>query len=401
MTTRPLDGVRVVDLSSFVAGPTAGRILAELGADVIRVDPLGGAVDGGRWPLAGSGASLYWTGLNQAKRSVAVDLRSEDGRAVVTDLIAEAGIVLENAARTPWLAHDVLAARRPDLIHLHIAGNADGSPAVDYTVNAAVGLPLMSGPVDGTVPVNHVLPAWDLITGVQAALGIVAALRRRDRTGEGAYLELALEDVAVSAVASMGWLAEAEERGSGRERQGNALYGSYGSDFATADGRAVMVVGLTAAQWRGLVEVTGTAEVFAALERHRRLRFADEGDRYAARDEITAILRPWFAARTLAEIEKELSGSRVLWAPYRTMDEVAAREYAVIERVEQPGVGAVPTARSPLRWDGTYTGARPAPQHGQHTREVLAELGLGPGSIDALLDAQAGTPAPSARPDGA
>ncbi|MDX5455984.1 MAG: CoA transferase, partial [Rhodococcus sp. (in: high G+C Gram-positive bacteria)] len=144
MTTRPLDGVRVVDLSSFVAGPTAGRILAELGADVIRVDPLGGAVDGGRWPLAGSGASLYWTGLNQAKRSVAVDLRSEDGRAVVTDLIAEAGIVLENAARTPWLAHDVLAARRPDLIHLHIAGNADGSPAVDYTVNAAVGLPLMS-----------------------------------------------------------------------------------------------------------------------------------------------------------------------------------------------------------------------------------------------------------------
>ncbi|CCW13488.1 MULTISPECIES: CoA transferase [Rhodococcus] len=378
MTTRPLEGIRVVDLSSFVAGPTAGRILAELGADVVRVDPVAGAVDGGRWPLAESGASLYWTGLNQAKRSVAVDLRSADGRAVVTELIARSGVVLENAAHAPWLAHEVLAARRPDLIHLHIAGNADGTPAVDYTVNAAVGLPLMTGPVDAAAPVNHVLPAWDLITGVQAALGIVAALRRRDRTGEGAYLELALEDVAVSAVVSMGWLAEAEERGSARDRQGNALYGSYGSDFATADGRAVMVVGLTPAQWRSLVEVTGTAEVFAALERHRGLRFADEGDRYAARDEITAILRPWFAARTLAEIEKELSGSRVLWAPYRTMDEVAAREYAVIERVEQPGVGPVPTARSPLRWDGTYTEARPAPRHGQHTREVLEELGLSP-----------------------
>ncbi|TCN45101.1 2-methylfumaryl-CoA isomerase [Rhodococcus sp. SMB37] len=375
MTWRPLDGIRVIDLSSFVAGPTAGRMLAELGADVIRVDPIGGAVDGGRWPLTDEGASLYWTGLNQAKRSVAVDLRSEEGRARVVELIADAGIVLENAAHAPWLAHDTLAEHRADLIHLHIAGNADGSPAVDYTVNAAAGVPLMTGPTGLGTPVNHVLPAWDLLTGVHAALGIVTALRRREQTGEGAYLELALDDVANSAVASMGWLAEAQARGSGRELQGNALYGSYGSEFATADGRYVMIVGLTRGQWRALVEVTGTADVFTALAAQRGLDFENEGDRYAARDAITAILAPWFSARTLEQIEADLAGTRVLWAPYRTMDEVAtdlaARPDSVVQYVDQPGIGSVLTARSPLRWNGRYTDAQPAPRHGQHTDEIL------------------------------
>lgn len=375
MTARPLDGVRVVDLSSFVAGPTAGRMLAELGADVIRVDPIGGAVDGGRWPLTDDGASLYWTGLNQAKRSVAVDLRSDEGRARIVELIADAGIVLENAAHAPWLAHEELVAHRADLIHLHIAGNADGSPAVDYTVNAAAGIPLMTGPTGLGTPVNHVLPAWDLLTGVHAALGIVTALRRREQTGEGAYLELALDDVANSAVASMGWLAEAQARGSGRELQGNALYGSYGSEFATADGRYVMIVGLTRGQWRALVEVTGTADVFTALAAQRGLDFENEGDRYAARDAITAILAPWFSARTLEQVEAGLAGTRVLWAPYRTMDEVAAdlaaRPDSVVQYVDQPGIGPVLTARSPLRWNGRYTDAMPAPRHGQHTDEVL------------------------------
>jgi 2-methylfumaryl-CoA isomerase len=375
VTGRPLDGIRVIDLSSFVAGPTAGRMLAELGADVIRVDPIGGAVDGGRWPLTDDGASLYWTGLNQAKRSVAADLRSDEGRARVVELIADAGIVLENAAHAPWLAHETLRERRADLIHLHISGNADGSPAVDYTVNAAAGIPLMTGPTGLGTPVNHVLPAWDLLTGVHAALGIVTALRRREQTGEGAYLELALDDVANSAVASMGWLAEAQARGSGRELHGNALYGSYGSEFSTADGRYVMIIGLTRGQWRALVEVTGTADVFTALAAQRGLDFENEGDRYAARDAITAILAPWFSSRTLEQIEADLAGRRVLWAPYRTMDEVAAdlaaRSDSVVQYVDQPDIGPVLTARSPLRWNGHYTAARPAPRHGQHTDEVL------------------------------
>lgn len=392
MTARPLAGTRVVDMSSFVAGPTAGRILAELGAEVIRVDPISGAVDGARWPVTDDGVSLYWAGLNQAKKSVTVDLRSDAGRDFVTGLVAEAGILLENAAHARWLDNDVLTQRRPDLIHLHIEGHADGTPAVDYSVNAEVGLPLMTGPQGSDAPVNHVLPAWDLLTGLYAALGLVTALRRREQTGEGAYLQLALGDVALSTVASMGWVAEADRRGTGRTRQGNALFGSYGADFPTADGRAVMVVGLTAGQWRALVDVTDTADVFAALERHRGLDLSVEADRYAARDAITAVLRPWFESRTLGQIAIEFDGTRVLWSPYRTLAEVATdlRQIAdevVVQEVDQPGIGAMLTSRSPLRWSGVYTDAAPAPASGAHTREIATAAGLDDNAIDALVDA--------------
>jgi 2-methylfumaryl-CoA isomerase len=323
---------------------------------------------------------------------VTVDLRSEAGRDFVTDLVTEAGILLENAAHARWLDNDVLTQRCPGLIHLHVEGHADGTPAVDYTVNAEVGLPLMTGPQGSDAPVNHVLPAWDLLTGLYAALGLVTALRRREQTGEGAYLQLALGDVALSAVASMGWVAEADRRGAGRARQGNALFGSYGANFPTADGRAVMVVGLTTGQWRALIDVTGTADIFSALERHRGLDLSVEADRYAARDAVTAVLHPWFEARTLEQIETEFDGTRVLWSPYRTLAEVATdirrgAGDAVVQEVDQPGIGAMLTSRSPLRWSGAYTDAAPAPVSGAHTREVAAAAGLDDRAIDALVDA--------------
>lgn len=391
MTARPLNGIRVVDMSSFVAGPTAGRVLAELGAEVIRVDPISGAVDGNRWPVTDDGASLYWAGLNQAKKSVTVDLRSEAGRGFVTDLVADSGILLENAAHAPWLDNTVLTRRRPDLIHLHVEGHADGTPAVDYTVNAEVGLPLMTGAPSSDTPVNHVLPAWDLLTGLYAALGLVTALRRRDQTGQGSYLQLALGDVALSAVASMGWVAEADRSGAARGRQGNALFGSYGADFPTADGRAVMIVGLTTGQWRALVDVTGTADIFSALERHRGLDLSVEADRYAARDAITAVLQPWFAARSLAQLEAEFDGTRVLWSAYRTLAEVAADIRCrdgdgVVQEVVQPGIGTMLTSRSPLRWSGVYTDAAAAPVSGAHTRDVATAAGLDSRTIDDLVE---------------
>lgn len=391
MTARPLDGVRVIDMCTFVAGPTAGRMLAELGAEVIRIDPLRGAIDADRWPITDSGASLYWAGLNQAKKSIAVDLRSDTGRALVTDLIAESGVLLENVAHAPWLDNNSLTSRRSDLIHLHIQGNADGTPAVDYTVNAALGLPLLTGPVDSIAPVNHVLPAWDMITGVHAALGIVTALRHRERTGAGSYLELALADVALSGIAGMGWIAEAEQSTAGRPRQGNALYGSYGSDFPTADGRSVMVVGLTTGHWNALVEVTGTADIFVALEKQRSLDLTLSADRFTARQEITAILRPWFEARTLEQIANDLANTRVLWSPYRELGEVATElretdQHTVVQEIEHPGAGAMLTSRTPLRWQGRYTDAAPSPQHGQHTADVLGSvLGLDAERIDALV----------------
>ena len=144
----PLAGLRIIEVSSFVAAPLGGMTLAQLGAEVIRIDPLGGAPDTTRWPLSPGGKSLYWAGLNKGKRSVTLDLRSAEGQRTVADLVArsgpDGGILLTNAGY-PWLSYDALRDARPDLIHLRITGGHDGTPAVDYTVNAGIGFPLATG----------------------------------------------------------------------------------------------------------------------------------------------------------------------------------------------------------------------------------------------------------------
>ena len=144
--TAPLDGLTVLEVSSFVAAPLGGLTLAQLGADVIRIDPVGGGADLRRWPLAPSGTSLYWTGLNKGKRSVTLNFRDPEGRRLLGDLLAasgpDGGVVLTNAAGQEWLGYSSLARVRPDLIHLQIQGHRDGRAAVDYTVNAATGFPL-------------------------------------------------------------------------------------------------------------------------------------------------------------------------------------------------------------------------------------------------------------------
>ena len=153
--------MRVVEISSFVAVPLAGMTLAQLGADVVRVDPIGGAADYHRWPLTDGGESIYWAGLNKGKRSLAVDLRSEQGQQLVARLIADSGVFITNVAGRQWHSHETLSRLRPDLIHAEVSGRADGGTGVDYTVNAAIGFPLVTGPAELTSPVNHVLPAWD------------------------------------------------------------------------------------------------------------------------------------------------------------------------------------------------------------------------------------------------
>ena len=144
----PLTGITVVEISSFVAAPLCGMTLNQLGAQVIRVDPIGGASRTQRWPLTADGTSIYWTGLNKGKRSATIDLRSPDGQELVRRLIVEGdGIVVTNAV-LPWLNYDALAASRPDVVHVQLLGRGDGSTGVDYTVNAGVGYPLVTGPAN-------------------------------------------------------------------------------------------------------------------------------------------------------------------------------------------------------------------------------------------------------------
>jgi 2-methylfumaryl-CoA isomerase len=375
---QPLDGLVVVELATFVAGPSAGLQLSQLGAEVVRIDPLGGAVDYNRWPLDDSGRSLYWHALNRGKRSVAVDLRSEAGRDVVRRLICapgpERGVFVDNAVGQEWLSAAELRRGREDLIHVHVGGYRDGRGAVDYTVNAEVGLPLITGPVDRDTPVNHVLPAWDLLTGMSVATALLAALRRRDRTGVGAQIDIALADVALAGVANLGWLSEAD-RGVERAKQGNDLYGSYGHDFATSGGGHVMVVALTPNQWNALVAVTGEEKAIADLEAEHGVDLRrDETARYRLREQITAVFAPWFAGTPLDAVAEALTAARALWSPYRSLAEAATSGAGPLRRIEQPGIGTVVSAESPIRWADHGDAINPASRLGADTADVLTRL---------------------------
>jgi len=395
VTSAPLEGLHVVECASFVAGPTGGMTLAQLGADVIRIDPVGGGADQLRWPVAADGQSYYWASLNKGKRSVTINMRDDRGRELVMALATAAGpdrgVLIDNVVGRRWMSHEALSQRRPDLIHVRVQGHPDGRPAVDYTVNAEVGVPEITGPDEGGSPINHVLPAWDLVTGLSVSTGVLAALRDRDRTGRGVYIELALADVALSGVANLGWLSEVQARGADRPRHGNHVYGSFGVDFASRDGHRVMVVALTEGQWGALCAVTGTGAVFEALEKALDADLTREAERYRLRETIAAILRPWFAARDLVRISGELDAARVLWGPYRQMSAVAAEHrrgaHAVLADVELPGGGPAITARSPMRWNGEYGPAGQVPALGGHTAEVLAEvLRLSSAEIGRLID---------------
>ncbi len=378
----PLSDLTVVEVSSFVAAPLCGMTLSQLGAQVIRVDPIGGASDVQRWPLAADGTSIYWTGLNKGKRSATVDLRSAEGQELVQRLIVEGdGIVVTNAAGLSWLSHDVLAAKRSDVIHVQLLGRGDGSTGVDYTVNAGIGYPLVTGPAEHAGPINHVLPAWDVCCGLYAALAVVAAVRRRDQAGLGARISLALEDVALATAGNLGLLTEPQVNGTQRQRLGNSIYGQYGQDFTSRDGVAFMVVTLTGRHFRDLVEVTGTGAAVSALAGALGVDFGSEGDRYRYRNALSGLFATWFADHSAEQITAALSKTTVLFERYRSFAEVAATPKVtanpLFSRLHQPGVGDYFAPGMPAAFDGAHPGAAPAPALGQDTADVLAQrLGL-------------------------
>ena len=309
--------------------------LAQLGADVIRFDPIGGGLDYTRWPIAKDGTSLFWAGLNKGKRSIALDLSKPEGQEIAQALITapgkDAGVFLTNFPARGFLDYDKLKARRADLVMLAVTGHHDGSSAVDYTVNCSVGYPFITGPEDLTEPVNHALPAWDGICGLTAATGILAAERYRSRTGQGRFVTLALSDVALAFAANTGFVAELAVNGEDRPRIGNYLYGAFGKDFITKDGRRVFIVGLTARQWAGIKKATGLGPAFDAIAARTGLDLSAEGNRYKARVEIAAAIAPWVAARTLDEVGTIFDAGGVTWGPYRTFRQMVAEDPACSE----------------------------------------------------------------------
>lgn len=393
-----LAGMRVVEGSAFVAAPSGGMHLALLGADVIRFDPIGGGIDYTRWPVTENGTSLYWTSLNKGKRSIAIDLRSDEGRDLVAGLVGapgdNGGMFLTNFPARGWLDYDHLRSQRDDLIMVAISGNPDGSTAVDYTVNAAVGYPDATGPAGSTAPVNHVLPAWDVICGQQAALGLLAGERHRNRTGDGQLITISLADVAFSTVAHLGHVAEAQVLGEQRPRLGNALYGAFGRDFTTADNERYIVIAISPKQWRSLLEAVEITDSVAALEAELNVDFGDEGARFEHRDRLFGLVEEWSATKTIGEVGTAMEAHGCCWGRYRDFiamvnnDERCSVANPMFGQVDQPGVGSILSSGSPLAFSEAPRPDVPiAPRLGENTDEVLAELlGLADGEIAALHD---------------
>jgi 2-methylfumaryl-CoA isomerase len=398
-SSRPLEGLRIVEGSAFVAAPLGGMTLAQLGADVIRFDNIGGGIDYHRWPCTPDGTSLFWASMNKGKRSLAVDVRGSEGQELVTQLICapgqDSGVFLSNFPASGWLSDRTLRARRADLIYVNILGNPDGTTAVDYTVNPASGFAYATGPVGAALPTNHVLPAWDTATGLHAAIAVLTAERRRTRQGVGDLVTVSLADVAFAMVSNLGYMAQAQVLHEDRPPIGNDMYGAFGRDFPTADGRRVMVVAISLRQWQSLVDATEIAEHLDGIEQAFEVDLSEEGDRFKARDALAALIGRWITNRSLEQVAKRFDDHGVCWGAYQTFRQLIEEDWRcspqnpMFADIVQPGIGKVRAAGTPLAFSTlAREDAEPAPLLGQHTDAILDEiLGLSGVEIGRLHDA--------------
>ena len=397
-----LTDMRIIEGSAFIAAPMCGMTLAQLGAEVIRFDHIRGGIDYKRWPVTKNNHSIYWADLNKGKKSFAVDLKSPVGQELITELITTSdtadkktgGIFSTNLPAKGWLSYESLSAKRKDLIQLTIVGDRHGGTALDYTINAKVGYPSMTGHADDDRPVNHVLPAWDNIAAYQAALSILAADRHRILTRQGQKIEMTLADTALATIGHLGFIGDRTINGTERPRYGNDLYGAFGRDFVTKDKVRVMIIALSANQWRGLLLATGLEQTITKLGSQLNLDLSNEGNRFIARDELATVIADWVAGQTFQSLAKVFDENRVCWGKYQTVTELIDHDVDVSEdnpifsRVEQPEIGEYLVPGQPMSFSAVERqAARPAPKLGQHTEEILADvLGKTSGEIGRLYD---------------
>ena len=395
MSKGVLSGMKVVEGSAFVAAPLGGMTLAQLGADVIRFDPIGGGLDYRRWPITDNGMSLFWAGMNKGKRSFQVDIGHPEGRELIMELLRgdshEDGIFLTNFPERGWLAYEKLKQVREDLIYVNIMGDREGGSALDYTVNCAVGFASATGDPSNENPTNYLLPAWDNITGQMSAVALLAADRYRHINGEGQLVKIALKDVAVATASNLGNISEVTINNEDRQKAGNYLYGAFGRDFVSKDGVRVMIVGLTPRQWKGIVEAMGIAGQISSLESDLGYSLSGEGERFKARHKIAELVEPWFACKAYSEICPLFDEHAVCYGPYRSFremvedDDDCSLDNPMMEMVTQPNIGEYLASGSPIRFVGDNLETLPAPTLGQHTEEILKqELSLSDGQVGRL-----------------
>jgi crotonobetainyl-CoA:carnitine CoA-transferase CaiB-like acyl-CoA transferase len=377
----PLSGRRVLDLTRVLAGPWCTMVLADLGADVIKIEHPNGGDDTRHWgpPYVG-GEAAYYLCANRNKRSVTVDLATPDGQQIVRDLAVGADIMVENyklGGLTKYgLDYDAIAALNPGIVYCSISGYGRNSPIAarpgyDYVIQAEAGLMDVTGEVDGE-PMKAGVAVADLFTGMAATQAILAALIARDRDGIGQHVDMALFDCQLSMMANVGssFLANGEKPR--RFGNGHATVVPY-QVFKTADGSVVIAVG-NDRQFALLCNAVLKRPDIAA-----DARYVKNSSRVANRDSLISMLRVLISAMPTAHWLQGMRANGIPCAEVRSVGEALFSEEAVardmVQQALHPTAGSISMIGSPLKLSGTPVVSPVAPPLlGQHTVEVLTEL---------------------------
>jgi crotonobetainyl-CoA:carnitine CoA-transferase CaiB-like acyl-CoA transferase len=373
----PLDGLRVVDLSRVLAGPYCTMMLADLGADIVKIERPGEGDETRTWgpPYAG-GEAAYFLSVNRSKRSVAVDLKQLDGRALVLDLCARADVVLENfrpgSAERLGLDAAAVHDRNPAVVYCSITGfGRHGSrerPGYDFVVQAESGLMAITGETDGP-PTKAGVALVDVVTGLHAAVAILAALRSRESTGRGERIEVSLLDSAFSGLVNVAQNALVTGQEPARFGNAHPSIAPY-QPFRASDGW-IAVAAANDSLFTRLCDVLGDPELA------RDERFATNASRVRNRAELVPLLEETFAGRAADDWVTELDAAGVPAGKIRGVLEALRAAAPATVRVEHPTAGELELVAPPFGFDVSPLRDPAAPPLlGQHTREVLAELGL-------------------------
>ncbi|PYN74780.1 MAG: acyl-CoA transferase [Candidatus Rokuibacteriota bacterium] len=388
-TALSLDGVRILDLSRVLAGPFCGMLLADLGADVIKIEDTGAGDESRTWPPHKDGESAAYLVINRNKRDLTLDLKSPDGVAVLKKLVAGADVLIENfrtgTMESFGLGYDTLSAINPGLIYCSVSAFGRTGPRKDGAgyealMQAFSGIMSITGEPDGP-PVRAGVSFLDLTTGIFSAFGIVNALLYRAKTGLGQRVDGSLLETAVTLLnyhAEGYLLTGAVPKPLGSAHPSLSPYRT----FRCRDGQWVFIAGANDRFWQKLV---GALDLPALRDE----RFATNLGRVRHRAELEAAVSKAIGAFDREPLLKLLEDAGVPATPVNTVDQVmndpqtAARQ--MIERVLHPRLGEIPVIGTPVKFSRMRPGARtPAPLQGEHTDQVLAEFGYSTDEISTL-----------------
>jgi len=388
---KPLSGMRVIELAHIMAGPLCGMMLADMGAEVIKVEKIEGGDDSRRMvpPQVGDESAAFLM-MNRNKRGIALDLKSDDGRAILTDLLKNADCVIENFRHDTMarlgLSYDELKTINPGLIYVEISGYGRTGPyreraGFDLVAQGASGLMSITGPGQDDGPVKMGAPVTDITAGILAAMGAAAAYAGKQKTGLGARVDTSLFEAGITHTYWQSAIALATGQSPTALGSAHPLNAPYQA-FPTADGY-INIGAANQRNWLRLLDVIGAPEL------NEDPRFASNSDRMAHLEALVSVLNDHFRTRTSEVWLEQLDQAGVPAGPILSVGDMLEHPQAIardmVVETDHERLGRVKGLGMAVKFHGTETGeSKPAPAHGQHSRAVLSELGYSDSQIEAL-----------------